>query len=174
MRSYGYHRHGDEKMNNETEQESLEDEMRNVVEEARMVIPGIQALFGFQTMAVFNNRFEQLPYSGIIAYLIGLGLLAWAIALLMAPAAYHRLAERGQVSKKMINLSSRLITAGMVPLMLGLAIDIYVVMLAALEDEKISLYCGALALCIFSLLWFIFPIKMRKKVSSGRDLHKSV
>jgi hypothetical protein len=63
------------------ERESLKDEMRNVVEEARMVIPGIQALFGFQTMAVFNNRFEDLPQPAVVAYLIGLGLLALAIGL---------------------------------------------------------------------------------------------
>jgi hypothetical protein len=66
------------------ERDSLKDEMRTVVEEARMVIPGVQALFGFQTMAVFNNRFGDLPTSGLMAYLAGLGLLALAIGLLMA------------------------------------------------------------------------------------------
>ncbi|TLG71825.1 hypothetical protein [Methylocystis sp. B8] len=30
---------------------------RGAIEEARMVLPGIQALFGFQLIAVFNNRF---------------------------------------------------------------------------------------------------------------------
>jgi len=36
----------------------LEREANRVIEEARMVLPGIQALFGFQLVAVFNNRFE--------------------------------------------------------------------------------------------------------------------
>jgi hypothetical protein len=31
------------------------------VEEARMVLPGLQALFGFQMMSIFNARFETLP-----------------------------------------------------------------------------------------------------------------
>jgi hypothetical protein len=44
------------------EKESLKEEMTSVIEEARMVIPGVQALFGFQTMAVFNVRFEGLPW----------------------------------------------------------------------------------------------------------------
>jgi hypothetical protein len=30
------------------------------IEEARMVLPGIQALFGFQLIAVFNERFKEL------------------------------------------------------------------------------------------------------------------
>ncbi len=30
------------------------------IEEARMVLPGIQALFGFQLIAAFNQRFSEL------------------------------------------------------------------------------------------------------------------
>jgi hypothetical protein len=41
--------------------ESLEHEARQAVEEARMVLPGIQALFGFQLIAVFNQRYTELP-----------------------------------------------------------------------------------------------------------------
>jgi hypothetical protein len=141
---------------------SLNDEMSNVLEEARMVIPGVQALFGFQTMAVFNQRFQDLPGSGVTAYLVGLGLLALSIALLMAPAAYHRIAERGCVSRKMIELASRLITAGLVPLML----DIYVVVLAAVDEPQYAL-CGAIAsLVLFTVLWFAFPLRMRRKNSA--------
>lgn len=52
----------------EEEKESLKDEMRNLIEEARMVILGVQPLFCFQTMAVFNNRFTDLPVFGRWAY----------------------------------------------------------------------------------------------------------
>jgi hypothetical protein len=145
------------------ERESLKDEMRNVIEEARMVIPGVQALFGFQTMAVFNNRFTELPGSGVACYLAGLGLMALAIALLMAPAAYHRIAERGQVSRRMINLASRFISIGLVPLMLGLALDIYVVCLAALDDARIALGAGIAALAVFGFFWLVFPLARRQR-----------
>jgi hypothetical protein len=33
---------------------------REAIEEARMVLPGIQALFGFQLIAIFNERFKEL------------------------------------------------------------------------------------------------------------------
>lgn len=147
--------------NNPVEKESLKDEMQTVIEEARMIIPGIQALFGFQTMAVFNNRYEQLPMSGVWAHLIGLGLLAFSMALLMAPAAYHRLAERGQVSRRMIDISSRLITMGMIPLLAAIALDVHVVIIAA-TDNLWAGVAGALAsLCVSILLWFVFPVAMR-------------
>src|SRR6266446_3544638 len=47
-----------------TEQkESLVEETRAILAEARMVLPGIQALFGFQLIAVFNTRFDELAPS---------------------------------------------------------------------------------------------------------------
>jgi hypothetical protein len=153
-------------MNDDTLQRvSMKDEMSNVLEEARMVIPGVQALFGFQTMAVFNQRFQDLPPSGVAAYLVGLGLLALSIALLMAPAAYHRIAERGCVSRRMINIASRFITAGLAPLMIGLSLDVYVVVLAAIGDTRLALYRAIVSPVLFALLWFAFPLAMRRKNS---------
>jgi hypothetical protein len=146
----------------QVEQESLKDEMRNVLEEARMVIPGVQALFGFQTMAVFNQRFEDLPDPAVHAYLAGLALLAVAIALLMAPAAFHRMSERGQVSRSLVNLASRLLAWGMVPLMAGIALDIYVVVLATLDESRIAVAAGVAALALFALLWFVLPALRRR------------
>lgn len=151
----------------QVEQESLKDEMRNVVEEARMVIPGVQALFGFQTMAVFNQRFEELPASGVAAYVAGLAMLAVAIAMLMAPAACHRMSERGQVSRSLIDLSSRLITWGMLPLMLGLSLDIFVVVLATMDDARQALAGGIAALLLFGAFWYLLPALRRRSNGTG-------
>lgn len=43
-----------------TEKLPLKDVMRNVLEESRMVLPGVQTLFGFQLIAVFNAGFLTL------------------------------------------------------------------------------------------------------------------
>ncbi len=41
------------------EELSLDSAVRHILEECRMVLPGIQALFGFQLIAVFNEGFAQ-------------------------------------------------------------------------------------------------------------------
>jgi hypothetical protein len=38
----------------------LEKIAQTAIEEARMVLPGIQAIFGFQLIAVFNTKFAEL------------------------------------------------------------------------------------------------------------------
>ncbi|WLI88168.1 DUF6328 family protein [Massilia sp. R2A-15] len=154
-------------MNNpppELEQEqSLKDDMRNMLEEARMILPGIQALIGFQTMAVFNTRFEKLPVAIEEAYLVALGLLILSMGLLMTPAAYHRLAERGKVSRRMIKLSSKFITTGMVPLMLAFAIDAYVVTMAAIDNSTVATIGAICTVIILGGLWFLFPLTRKRR-----------
>lgn len=145
------------------EDESLKDDMRNMLEEARMILPGIQALIGFQTMAVFNSRFEKLPVPIEKAYLVALGLLILAMGLLMTPAAYHRLAERGKVSRRMIDLSSKLITSGMVPLMLAFAIDAYVVIMAAIDNAEVAAAGAIGTVLVLGGLWFLFPLTRKRR-----------
>jgi hypothetical protein len=77
------------------------------------------------------------------------------------------MSERGQVSHDLIELASRLLTWGMVPLALGLALDVGVVLLAALDDESIAVGGGVAALALFALLWFVLPAIRRRPGSAG-------
>ena len=63
-----------------------------------MVLPGIQALFGFQLIAVFNRPFFDLATADRLLHLAALLLVAVAIGLIMAPAAHHRLVHPTVVS----------------------------------------------------------------------------
>ena len=50
------------------EVESLKEQARSTREEARMVLPGIQALFGFQLIAVFNRPFFELARGSCVLH----------------------------------------------------------------------------------------------------------
>lgn len=51
----------------DSEAETLKEELSNILGECRILLPAIQALFGFQTIAVFNERFEQLRGLSLVA-----------------------------------------------------------------------------------------------------------
>lgn len=153
-------------MTPQPEPNSLKEQMRNVLEEARMVLPGIQALFGFQTMAVFNQRFEQLPGAAQAIHLAALAAVVIAIALVMTPAAWHRIVEPHRVSAATVALSSRMICAALLPLAAGLALDMYVVLLLVSASVALSL-CGAIATLLLLLgLWFALPLSKRRTAAS--------
>ena len=77
-----------------------------------MVLPGIQALFGFQLIAAFNETFRQLEPQEQILHFVALVLVAIAIAIIMTPAAYNRLVERGSLSDFFVRLASWLVGVG--------------------------------------------------------------
>jgi Family of unknown function (DUF6328) len=136
---------------------SLEEETRTVIEEARMVLPGIQAFFGFQLIAVFNNRFQELTHTEQVLHLIALLLLAVSIALIMTPAAYHRIAERGMVSRRFVELASRFLECAMFPLMLSITADLFLLTRLILNNSALSTAVAVGAILMFFGLWYLFP-----------------
>lgn len=153
-------------MGYDSEENSLKDQLHNILEEARMVLPGIQALFGFQTIAVFNQRFEQLATAAQMTHLVALLAVVLAIALAMMPAAWHRIVEPRKVSQATVTISSKLICAALLPLAVGLALDIYVVVLAVTHIESVSIASATVVFFLLSGLWFVVPTLRRRE--SGR------
>ena len=108
-----------------------------------MVLPGIQALFGFQLIAVFNTRFDELAPSLRTIHLIALVAGAVSMSLVMTPAAYHRIAERGQLSSRFAELASWLIAAAMAPLALSIALDAFLVSVVIAGNLVVGALIGA-------------------------------
>jgi hypothetical protein len=142
----------------DTERVSLKDSVQFTLDEARMILPGIQALFGFQLIAIFNDRFDrdlEVLQKGV--HLLALLLVAVACALVMAPAAYHRQVEQGSVSRSMLAIASRFIGFGLVPLMLGVSLDVYVVSFLVTGSNAWAGVTGLGCFAVFAGLWFAFP-----------------
>lgn len=92
------------------EPESLSDSVSHVLEEARLLIPGAQALIGFQLVVVFNDRFsEALDRAEQTIHLIAVACSIAAMILFMTPALYHREVEAGWISRGFVNLSTRVL-----------------------------------------------------------------
>jgi hypothetical protein len=142
----------------EREELSLNDAATHLLEECRTVIPGMQALFGFQLIAVFNQTFsERLSSTEQRLHIVAIMLVVVAIALSMAPAALHRRTEPMAISQRFINVSSRLLMWSMVPLVAGMCIDIFLVARLGLTSRLNALIVAAATLVVFVLLWVVLP-----------------
>ena len=150
------------------QQEPLPDVASHLLEECRMVLPGIQALFGFQLMAVFNAQFVDLPAAHRVVHLVAIGLVAIAIALVMTPAAYHRLALHNAVSQSFIDLSSRLLLYSMCTLVLAMCLDVYVITTMILSDTWWGVALSLVIMTVFGSLWFALPYVARRSRSLRR------
>jgi hypothetical protein len=135
---------------------------QEVLEEARIVLPGIQTLFGFQLIATFAERFRQLGEGAQMLHYAALMLVALSVVLIMTPVAYHRIAERKTVSQWFIDLASALITTAMLPLMFALSFEVYIVGQIIIGSTEASIVAAALFL-LTGVLWFVFPLVMRRR-----------
>ncbi len=132
----------------------LTDKIKHVLTECRVVLPGSQALLGFQFVCVLTESFDKLPALSKYIHLAALGLNALTIVLLITPAAYHRLVEQGEETKHFHRFASKILVAALVPLALGLAGDVYVVVQKVTESQLVSVVSALIVLAIFWELWF--------------------
>lgn len=128
-----------------------------------MVLPGIQALFGFQLIAVFNRPFFDLGEVDRALHLASLILVGIAIGLIMAPAAHHRLTAPGRVSSDWIDLASRYIARAMAALMIAIGIDIYIVAVMITDRHVLAAILGGLVSALLAWLWFAVPLLRRRR-----------
>jgi Family of unknown function (DUF6328) len=134
-----------------------------LLDECRMVLPGIQALFGFQLIAVFNEGFsEKLDSGEQRLHLIATALVAIAVALIMTPAAIHRQAGAEHVTHAFIRSSSLLLLCSMLPLGLGVCMDFYLVGRVILQSG-VSAWLAVALFAVFVGLWGVVPRLYRVK-----------
>jgi len=162
-------------MEEREEKLSLHQAANFLLEECRTILPGIQALFGFQLIAIFNDGFdEKLNASEQHLHLAALTLVAVAVVLIMAPAAYHRQTGPMKVNAAFITVASRAALVAMVALMLGLTLDFYVVAHVVLRQAKWALLLAVLLCGFILLVWFMLPRLrvLRRYAGADRQLHK--
>lgn len=135
--------------------------VEQVLTETRMVLPGVQALLGFQLASMLVDGFDKLPESSKYVHLASLGCIALAAILLMTPAAYHRIVEDGEDTEPFFRFASRMVLAAMVPLALGIAGDFYVVVAKVAASPPFGIAAAVLALVLFYSLWFGFMLWRR-------------
>jgi hypothetical protein len=147
----------------------LKDKIKHVLTECRVVLPGAQALLGFQFITTLTESFEKLPQSSKYVHLLSLLLVGASIVLLMTPAAYHRIVERGEETEHFHRFASRVLIAAMIPLALGICGDLFVVARKVTESETGAIAVALLMLFFFYGLWFGFTIYRRQRERSGQE-----
>jgi len=145
------------------ENASLNERITQMLTEARVVLPGVQALLGFQLISVISQSFEKLPASSKLVHAVSLGCITVAVILLMAPAAYHRIVFSGQDADEVHRVGSWFVTWATIPLAFGLAGDVYVVLTEITTSARIgaSIAGAALVFLVGLCLWHVFPVVVR-------------
>jgi hypothetical protein len=149
------------------EKTPLHTKIDQLLTEARVILPGAQALVGFQLVVMMTKAFERLPPGVKVVHLVALLSLTLAIVLLICPAAIHRIAFGGADDPRLHSAGSLLITIALLPLAVAISCDLWVT-LTILFGEGLAALAGAVAaFALLMALWFLLPLFLRRHIGSA-------
>jgi len=155
---------GSKKM--EASQTPLATKIEQMLTEARVIIPGAQALFGFQFVAMLTTGFDRLPHEVKLVHAIALGLIGLNVVLLMTPAALHRLSFGGEDSASFLLMGSGFVIAAPLFLAGGIALEAYVVMQKVDGGQGWAATAAGASFLVLIALWYALPLALR--ATNGR------
>jgi hypothetical protein len=145
----------------ESEEDRSSRELVELLQELRIVLPGVQVLFAFLLTVPFAGRFTELTSVQRYVFFGTLLCTAAATALLIAPSAHHRLLFRQGAREYRIQTGNALTILGLaflVPAMVGVVFVITDLMFGMAGAVAVTVVMAA----SFAGLWFVFPLLYRK------------
>jgi hypothetical protein len=155
---------GSEKM--QTSSTPLKTKIEQLLTEARLIIPGGQALLGFQFVAMLTSAFDRLPESAKMVHALALCLIGMNVIIMMTPAALHRLSFGGEDSPLFLTLGSRLVTIGPAFLAAGISAEVYVVFIKALNNPQVAIAAAVASALVFVVFWYAWPLALQTSIRS--------
>lgn len=137
---------------------SVHDKIRQVLTEARVILPGNQALLGFQFAVILQQGFRELPQAVKLVHLVCLSLMALSTILLLSPAPYHRIVEHGEETDRFYQIANGLILSALPPMAVGIGGDFFVVVYKMTGRWILSAACALFMLSLFGGLWFGYAL----------------
>jgi hypothetical protein len=144
----------------ETRRERINRELIELLNELRVALPGVQFLFAFLLIVPFQQKVDQISDLQRGVYFVALASAALATALLIAPAAQHRLLFRQADKEGLLRRSNRSAVAGLVALGVAICSALLLVIDVLFSRTLAWATSGALALLLI-WWWIAVPLWMR-------------
>jgi predicted neutral ceramidase superfamily lipid hydrolase len=146
--------------NEETAQERLDRELIELLNEARVALPGVQVLFAFLLAVPFQQRFKQVTTFQRDVYFATLSCTFLSTAFMIAPSALHRLNFRRHDKQRIVAISNSLMIWGLA--FLGAALVLVMMLVSdVLFGATAAVVAPAIGGLILLSLWAVLPLGIR-------------
>lgn len=151
----------------ETEAERSDRNWNELLQELRVTQIGNQILSGFLLTLPFQPRFAELSPTLFAVFIVAVAAGTLTTLLMVAPVAVHRQFFRWRLKKELVDSAHTLATAGLACLAVTITGVTGLVIGAAL-GETAGLIALAAAGLGFILLWLVFPVALRRRLTQSR------
>lgn len=146
----------------ETEKERVDRELIELLNELRVVLPGVQVLFAFLLLLPFQQTFAQVSVLERDIYFVAFAATAAASIMLIAPSTYHRIRFRDGDKERMLRTSNRMLLAGTA--LLGCAIATVAFLVAdVLFGELVGAMAAGVTGVVVAWVWYGLPLSRKAR-----------
>jgi hypothetical protein len=146
----------------ESERERVDRELIELLNEIRVVLPGVQVLFAFLFAAPFANGWARVGSLQADVYMASILCAAVSTALLITPTTFHRLTFRMGFKERLLRIGNLCTLAGTFMLACSMSLALFVVTSVVLDDT----WALGASICVAASLlglWYVLPLSLRER-----------
>jgi Family of unknown function (DUF6328) len=151
---------GDGKEPDEDEKERRDRELIELLNELRVVLPGVQVLFAFLLTVPFSNGFSKMTDLQRNVYFVAFITATIATILLIAPSTYHRIQFRQGDKERMLFTANHMAISGTAFLALAVCASVFVITDVLFHSTAAAAVTAATAVFAFGF-WYGLPLYRR-------------
>jgi hypothetical protein len=133
------------------------DDLSDLLEETRILLPGTQIFAGFLITLPFQNRFAQLTAVQRNLYLVIFVTVLLSLVCFIMPAAYHRVARPVHRKQGFKVLATRVVIVGLVPFSISTVLSTYLIM-DVVVGPRVGVITALVIGVPLTVLWWLFPL----------------
>ena len=146
----------------ETREERIDRELLELLNELRVALPGVQFLFAFLLIVPFQQTVDRMTQFQRDVHYVALIAAAVATALLIAPAAQHRVLFRQHDKERLLRRSHRSAFTGLLVLALAISAALLLVVDVLFSRTQAWATAGIIA-ALLAWWWVLVPFWQRAR-----------
>ncbi len=154
----------------ETRDRQLARNVSELLQELRIAQTGVQLLFGFLLAVAFTDHYARASGFEQVVHLVAVGFTTTAVALLTAPAAWHRLLFRQGRRPEILRVANTLTVAGLSCLAVAMTATVLLIF-KVVAGPVLGTVAAVLVALLFGVLWFLLPLRVRRTKSPARPVN---
>ena len=148
---------GESKAEGESNAERLNRELKEMNDELRVALPGVQVLFAFLLAVPFSQRFAETTELQRDTFMVALLSTLIGSVFLIAPTAYHRIRFRDRDKEALLRIANVFAIVGMVFLATGMTAVVFLVTDLIFKGVATAIVTASTA-ALFATVWFVLPL----------------
>jgi hypothetical protein len=142
-------------------------EFTTLLNELRVLLPGVEVLFAFLLTVPFTERFLQVTATQRVTYFVAFLAAALSAVMLVSPSIYHRIRWREADKEYVLRTANVFALIGIAFLALATGASVYLVSDVLFSRTAASIFTAIIGAVMVSA-WYILPIWARTENKGSR------